>query len=466
MQDRWTAKMLQLHPDSPLRNRDFLFGVATAAFQVEGACATDGRTPSIWDEFCSKPGAILNGDTGAVACDHYHRWHSDIDLIAALNVDAYRFSISWSRVLPGPGSVVNERGLRFYLDLVAALRARGIRPVVTLYHWDLPQYLQDAGGWANRTTCEEFAYLARIVAGAFGTMVDFYCTINEPWCAAILGHKDGVHAPGHADPEIALAVAHHLLVAHGLATRALREAAPHAQVGIVLNGGPVEAATPDPMDLQAARRAEDELIHLFAGPLFAGRYPPAFAALSHPDADLVWPGDMETIGQPIDFLGWNYYTRTRVATRDGQKNLFQTSPPASNDVTAMGWEVYPQGLACVLRDLASRYPLPPLYITENGAAFADCFEGGAINDSARVDYIGRHLTVVEEMIADGFDVRGYFYWSLLDNFEWAHGYDIRFGLFHVDYCTQQRTPKRSALEFSAMLADRRFGAGRAMRDRQ
>jgi beta-glucosidase len=465
MQNQPATNRLQLRPDSPLRNRGFTFGVATSAFQIEGACATAGRTPSIWDEFCNRPGAIRNGDTGEVACDHYHRWQADVDLIASLNVDAYRFSISWSRVLPGPGRVVNESGLRFYRELVAALRARGIRPIVTLYHWDLPQYLQDAGGWANRATCEEFAHLARIVAGAFGNAVDFFCTINEPWCAAILGHKDGVHAPGCADTAIALAVAHHLLVAHGLATRALREAAPHAQVGIVLNGGPVEAATPDPANVQAASRAEDELIHLFAGPLFAGQYPSAFAALFRPGAGLVLPGDMETIGQPLDFLGWNYYTRTRVVACDGRTDIFRTAPPASDEVTAMGWEVYPDGLARVLRDLVSRYPLPPLYIAENGAAFEDSLEEGAINDPARVDYIGRHLEVVEEMLAEGVDVRGYFYWSLLDNFEWALGYEVRFGLFHVDYRTQKRTPKRSALEFAAMLADRRSGAGCAMGDR-
>lgn len=433
----------------PLLGDRFLFGVGTAAYQIEGATTSDGRSDSIWDKFCRQPGNVRDGDTGEVACDHYKRWREDVALLQQLGVDAYRFSISWSRVFPDESGAINERGIAFYAGLVDELRAAGIRPLVTLYHWDLPQYLQDKGGWANRDTVSRFAEFAEAVAICLGDSVDFYSTINEPWCVAFLGHKLGIHAPGIRDEQAAYRVAHHLLLAHGLTISALRRWAPHAELGIVLNGGPSHPATESAGDLEAAEFAELEQLHLFAQPLLTGHYPVKFIDRI---GDALKPGDLDIIGEPCDYLGWNYYTRSVV--RAGANNAVEVVPVTEAAATDFGWEIYPKGLKELLRALGDAYELPPMYITENGAAFDDKVVGGAIADTERIAYLGEHLKVVAELVREGFDIRGYVCWSLMDNFEWAEGFSKRFGLVRVDYDTQVRTVKKSGRVFAKLLASR------------
>ena len=429
---------------------DFLFGVGTAAYQVEGAANVDGRSDSIWDVFCRQPGAVRNGDNGAVACDHYHRWEQDLELLCELGVDAYRFSISWSRILPSADCAPNAKGLAFYRRLVDGLRASGIRPLVTLHHWDLPQYLQDEGGWQSRRTAVRFAEFAAIVADELGSAVDFYTTINEPWCIAFLGHGSGIHAPGIQNAEAAFSAAHHLLLAHGMCVQTLREHAPHADVGIVLNGGPCHAASGRANDVAAARRVEGEQIDLFAGALFEARYPESVAR----DIERwVKPGDLDLIAEPCDYLGWNYYTRNLVrATPDGGYWLTHSG---EYPLTDMGWEIYPQGLYELMHALNERYELPPLYVTENGAAFDDRVVDGVVTDAGRAAYLCEHMKVIDRLLKEGFDIRGYVCWSFMDNFEWAKGYSKRFGLVHVDYRTQTRTVKESGRALASLLSPKR-----------
>lgn len=429
---------------------DFLFGVGTAAYQIEGATRLDGRSDSVWDVFCREPGRIRNGDSGDLACDHYKRWKEDVRLLCDLGVDAYRFSISWSRILPDDSGVVNNKGIAFYQNLISALRAAGIRPLVTLHHWDLPQYIQDEGGWLQRSTATKFAEFAEIVATEFGQSVDFYTTINEPWCVAFLGHRSGIHAPGIQDDRAASCVAHHLLLAHGLCVRNLRRCSPHAEVGIVLNGGLSHAASSSQADMAAARLAESEQIHLFADPLFKREYP---SILEDRMAVYVEPGDMEIIGETCDYLGWNYYTRNVVSAVPDGGYEFVTS--GEYPLTDIGWEIYSDGLREVVCALNDRYDLPPLYVTENGAAFDDIVSNGSIHDGERVAYLQDHLRVIADLVEEGQDIRGYVCWSLMDNFEWAEGYSKRFGLVHVDFETQKRTMKDSG-KFLAHLMQRRL----------
>lgn len=428
-------------PDT-LRRTDFptgfTFGVATSSYQIEGAAHEDGRGPSIWDTFCRQPGRIRDGSSGDVACDHYHRWEADLDLIRSLGVDAYRFSVAWPRVQPGGSGPVNAAGLDFYERLTDGLLARGIEPHVTLYHWDLPQPLQDAGGWTNRDTAERFAEYSAAVAARLGDRVKSYATLNEPWCSSILSYEIGEHAPGLKDRRLALAAAHGLLLGHALALPEIRRHAPGAGAGIVLNLGPQMPASDRPEDVAAAWLSDGRLNRWFLDPLLRGEYPGDVWEACGADVPEVQEGDLALIAAPLDFLGVNYYTRGVVGVSGG-------GIPVGAPVTDMGWEIYPQGLTELLTRLKADYPnLPPVVITENGAAFADQLRDGRVQDAGRVQYLQTHLDALRRATQAGVDVRGYFAWSLMDNFEWAYGYEKRFGLVYVDYPTQTRVLKDSA----------------------
>jgi beta-glucosidase len=429
-----------MHDKLPEFGPSFAWGVATSAYQIEGAAREDGRGPSIWDTFSHTPGKISDGSSGDVACDHYHRFAADVELIAAMKIKAYRFSMSWPRVQPDGMGAWNEAGFAFYAQLLDALEAKGISAHLTLYHWDLPQALEDRGGWRNRDTATYFAVYAAEVARRFGDRVASIATHNEPWCTAHLGHATGQFAPGMRDPAQALLVAHHVLLSHGLAMRAMRALGTRAPLGIVLNQWTSVPATDSAADRDAAALDYAKAVEWYMDPLFKGSYPEL--ALRHLDCSLldIRPGDMQAIAQPLDFLGVNYYTRSFVSTETPPRK-----PPAELGYNDMGWEIYPQGLTDLLVGLHRQYDLPPVYITENGMAAADRLQGGVVDDQARIDYLRRHLAALAEAIAQGADVRGYFYWSLLDNFEWNSGYAKRFGLVYVDYATQARSFKNSAL---------------------
>ena len=431
----------------PLMTDEFVFGIGSAAYQIEGAALADGRTDSVWDTFCRRPGTIADDSSGEVACDHYYRWADDVALLVELGVGVYRFSISWSRIVPDDSGVINEKGLAFYRRLADELRRHGIRPMVTLHHWDLPQYLQDKGGWRDRMTAYRFAEFATAVALGLGSSVDFYTTINEPWCIAYLGHRSGIHAPGLRDESAAIAATHHLLLAHGLAVQALRDHAPLAELGIVLNGGPTYPVSDSKSDLEAAGLFESEQIHRFAGPILNGEYPREFSPRV---AEHVKPGDLGTVAEPCDYLGWNYYTRNVV--KRGENGSPELLTHDEFPRTDMGWEIYPDGLREVWSILQREYDVPPLYISENGAAFRDTRVGDTVHDPDRVRFIQRHLQVIADMVESGIDVRGYICWTLLDNFEWAEGYSKRFGLVHVDFDTQERTMKDSGKAFAKLNA--------------
>lgn len=429
---------------------NFLWGVATAAYQIEGATTEDGRGQSIWDAFCRETGRVENGDTGEVACDHYHRWEGDLDLIQQLGVRSYRFSVAWPRVFPEGTGRLNERGLDFYDRLVDGLLERGLEPSATLYHWDLPQVLQDRGGWGNRDTAEAFADYADAVTARLGDRVSYYATFNEPWCISILSHAIGEHAPGSHNMRLALQVAHNLYVAHGLALPRMRANAPNAQHGIVLNLTPSDPVSPAPDDQEAAARFDGFFNRWFLDPLFKGSYPEDMWAGYGSQVPKVLEGDLELIAQPLDFLGVNYYQRAVVAHEAGDWPNFK-SVAFDAERTTMGWEVYPEGLTNLLVGLKDRYSLPPLYITENGAAYADQLENGHVHDRARLSFYERHFAALLEAIGQGVDVRGYYAWSLMDNFEWAKGYSQRFGLIYVDYQTQERTLKDSGKWFHEFI---------------
>jgi len=426
---------------------DFLWGAATAAYQIEGAWNEDGKGESIWDRFCHTPDHIENDDTGDVACDHYHRWREDVALMQRLGLPAYRFSVSWPRVIPAGRGAVNPPGLDFYDRLVDALLAAGIQPFLTLYHWDLPQALQDRGGWGARDTCGYFADYADRLARRLGDRVRHWATFNEPWVVAFVGHQYGWHAPGLQDEALTLQVAHHLLVAHGLATQALRAADARLQVGIVLNTRPVEPAT----DLEQDRALADQYWQRnegwFLDPLLRAEYPPAAWEDYGDRRPAVQPGDMSLIAQLLDWLGVNYYSRGMA--QQGQI----LDPVPGSEYTDMGWEIHAPALRRLLVRLKRDYPVPPLYITENGAAFPDQVSpDGRVHDPRRIAYLRDHLIQARLAIADGVDLRGYFVWSLLDNFEWAHGYAKRFGLIYVDYATQQRIVKDSGEWYARVIA--------------
>ncbi|WP_432588205.1 GH1 family beta-glucosidase [Streptomyces sp. HD1123-B1] len=458
----------------------FLWGAATAAYQVEGAAQQDGRTPSIWDTFSRTPGKVLGGDTGDIAADHYHRYREDVRLMSELRLGAYRFSVSWSRVQPtGRGPAV-QRGLDFYRSLVDELLTAGIQPVLTLYHWDLPQDLESrfrggsaaGGGWPKRETAERFAEYAGIVAGALGDRVDLWTTLNEPWCSAFLGYGSGVHAPGRTERLAPLRAAHHLNLAHGLAAQALRAELPaRARIAISLNPAVVRPLTASPADEDARRRIDALANRVFTGPLLRGAYPKDLIEDTRPitDWDFVRDGDLAAIRQPLDALGINYYTPSLVSApaaeepaprHDGHGAGTHSPWPGSEHIafhqppggrTEMGWSVDPSGLYDLLMRYTHEAPGVPLYITENGAAYDDKPDAdGRVHDPERIDYLRSHLAAAHRALADGADLRGYFLWSLMDNFEWAYGYSKRFGAVYIDYPSQARIPKSSARWYAAV----------------
>ncbi|MEF3404088.1 GH1 family beta-glucosidase [Agromyces sp. CCNWLW203] len=458
---------------------DFLFGSATASYQIEGAVNEDGRGPSIWDTFSHTPGKVWNGDTGDTACDHYHRLDEDLDLMQRLGLEAYRFSIAWPRIQPTGRGEANAAGLAFYERLVDGLIARGIRPIATLYHWDLPQALEDEGGWVSRDTAYAFADYARLVGERLGDRVAVWTTLNEPWCSAYLGYGSGAHAPGLMDGAKALAAVHHLNLAHGLAIEALRGVVTNDPgYSITLNLHVIRPSGDG--GAEAARRIDGLANRVFLGPLLGDGYPADVIAdtASVTDWSFVESGDTEIIAQPLDLLGVNYYSTVTVdlwdgvsprANADGHKDMGGTPWPGSEHVeflaqpgpyTDMGWNIDPSGLEDLLVSLSERYPELPLMVTENGAAFADVVvdgpEGPAVHDVDRIDYLQRHFTAAHRAMARGVDLRGYQVWSFMDNFEWGYGYSKRFGIVRVDYDTFERLPKDSALWYAELIRTRRL----------
>ena len=458
--------------------QDFLFGVATAAYQIEGAAHEDGRKDSIWDAFARVPGAVVDAHNGDVACDHYHRYADDVELMASLGLQTYRFSTSWSRVRPD-GGPVNPKGVDFYSRLVDSLLEKNIKPWLTLYHWDLPQALEEKGGWANRDTAYLFAEYALDLHAALGDRVDAWTTLNEPWCSSFLSYIGGEHAPGIQEPEKGLAAGHHLLLAHGLAIQELRKADAGLQLGITLNLTVPDPVDPNnPADVDAARKVDGQFNRFFLDPIFRGSYPDDLRAdLAHLNWEHnIHEGDLAIISTPIDALGVNYYHGEALSATppvDAQMSTMAPSErpkrspfPATEGVfwhkrdlpvTAMDWEVQPEGLTRLLRRVKDEYTgsTVKLYVTENGAAYNDVVEeDGSINDVDRAEFLSLHLDAILDAIEEGVDVYGYFYWSLMDNYEWAWGYHKRFGIVRVDYDTQVRTPKLSAHEYKRIIADR------------
>jgi len=463
----------------------FVWGAATAAYQIEGAAELDGRGPSIWDTFSHTPGRVKGGDTGDIAADHYHRYLADVDLMTQLGLQAYRFSVSWSRVIPTGSGATNQAGIDFYSRLVDALLARGIDPVVTLYHWDLPQPLQDLGGWANRDTAARFAEYAAVVGESLGDRVHMFATLNEPWCSAFLGYASGVHAPGITDLPTSLAAAHHLNLAHGLGSAALRSVLPaDGEVSVTLNLAQVRGASASEDDLDAVRSVDAVANRIFLDPIMAGRYP---ADLLSDTADVtdwafVHDGDLAAINARPDVLGINYYspalvTRAKPGDLERLTKRWVNDPqgadepsiwpgshrayalPQEGPHTDMGWRIEPGSFTELLTRIGADYPGVPLMITENGAAFPDLpSDDGIIHDTDRIAYLQGHLGAVRDALASGVDVRGYFVWSLMDNFEWAWGYSKTFGIVHVDFDTLERTPKQSAHWYKAVIEANGLGA--------
>ena len=424
----------------------FVWGAATASYQIEGAWNEDGKGESIWDRFSHTPGKVQDGDTGDVACDHYHRWEADLDLLKKLGLKAYRFSVAWPRVLPNGRGEANQFGLDFYNKLVDRLLKLNIEPYVTLYHWDLPQKLQDTGGWVSRPVVDAFVEYADIVSRSLGDRVKNWITLNEPWVSAFVGYRDGRHAPGHTDMHEALAASHHLLLSHGLAVPVIRRNCPNANVGITLNLTPQVPASPSVADRNAANWVDGYINRFFLDPLVGRGYPQDMVNDYGDEMAFVQAADMDVISVPIDFLGINYYTRNIV--RSEKISEAENAPRTmvrGGEITEMGWEVYPAGLYKILGRLHFDYDFPAIHITENGAAFNDQVSAdGEVHDPARLSYLKRHLEQVHRAIEAGVPVKGYFAWSLMDNFEWGFGYSKRFGLIYVDYETQQRIFKSSA----------------------
>jgi beta-glucosidase len=445
--------------------KGFLWGTATASYQVEGAVDEDERGPSIWDTFSHTPGKVYRGDTGDVACDQYHRLEEDLDLISGLGIRAYRFSVAWPRIQPEGSGPANQKGLDYYRRLVDGLRSRSIEPMLTLYHWDLPQALEDRGGWTSRETSERFAEYAGIVYEALGDSVRLWITLNEPWVSAWMGHGTGVHAPGIKDVSKALAATHHLLLGHGLALENMRSLdLGDNQLGITLNLSPVRPASDAPADAEAARRVNGNANRLYLDPLFRGNYPQDMVEHYRPESDFAFvrDGDLETISAPMDFLGVNYYFRKTVVDGQGNSELktaerypdlnAATVLPEGVEITAMGWPVEADGLTELLLRLHREYTQIPIYITENGRAVYDYVDPeGGVDDEERIAFLGAHFRAAHAAIEQGLDLRGYMVWSLLDNFEWAEGYSKRFGIVFVDYGTQRRIPKMSARWYKEVI---------------
>lgn len=433
---------------------DFVWGVATSAFQIEGAATTDGKGPSIWDTFCRQPGVIADASNGDRACEHYARWSDDLDMVAGLGVDAYRFSVAWPRVRPTGAGAWNDKGLEFYDRLVDGMLARKIKPYLTLNHWDLPQALQDTGGWANRDTVHRFVEYAIGIHDRLGDRVASIATHNEPWVVAVLGHETGVFAPGLKSRKTAAQVSHHLLLSHGLAMQALRDRGCKAQIGMVLNLSPMYPATGSAADQVKTRLEDGRLVRWYMDPLFKGHYPQDVLDHLGTDAPDVEAGDLDIIKAPMDFLGVNYYSRTVVSAEKPWD-----VKTGGLEITDMDWEVYPEGLTALLVRLHKDYEVPPLFVTENGGAFKDKLLAGHVHDTARVAYIRSHIAAVAEAMRQGVKMGGYMVWSLMDNFEWASGYEKRFGIVYVDYDSQQRTLKDSALWYREFLQQQKTRRG-------
>ncbi|BFT32064.1 GH1 family beta-glucosidase [Alteromonas sp. D210916BOD_24] len=442
---------ISLPANSPLLKKSFVYGTATSSFQIEGDIAH--RLTCIWDKFCEQPNAIADHSNGDIACDHVNRWREDFELLLDLDVDAYRFSIAWPRVMTETGAL-NPQGVLFYQTLIEALNSKGIKPFVTLYHWDLPQYLEDKGGWLNRQTAYEFENYVDKISLALGETVYSYATFNEPFCSAYLGYEIGVHAPGKHGRNNGRTAAHHILLAHGLGMKVLRKNVPGSQAGIVLNFTPCYPASNNAEDIAATKKADEYINQWYMQPVMEGSYPDVINALPETDRPPIEADDMDIICQPLDFLGVNFYTRLHYSAPKEAGELFYEHEHRQ-PTTDIGWEIYPQALYELLTSLHQRYTLPPIYITENGAAMADKLENGEVNDDDRVAYYHQHLNMVHEAVEKGVKVSGYFAWSLLDNFEWAEGYEKRFGLVYVDFDTQKRTLKKSAKAYKALLASRR-----------
>lgn len=440
--------LLTLPADSKMRSPSFVYGVATASFQIEGAA--DKRLPCIWDTFCNTPGKIADNSNGEVACDHYRLFQEDIKLIKSLGVDAYRLSLSWPRVIKKDGTL-NQEGVNFYISLLDELVANDIKPYVTLYHWDLPQHLEDEGGWLNRETAYKFQEYADLITKVFGKRVFSYATLNEPFCSAYLGYEVGIHAPGKASKDYGKKAAHHLLLGHGLAMQILKKNAPHALNGIVLNFTPCYPASDKQEDIAATSYADDYFNQWYIKPLFDKCYPAINKELPASQQPDVMPGDFDIISESMDYLGINFYTRA--IYKADEKEIFEQIPPPEPR-TDIGWEIYPQAFTSLLTSLNAKYDLPPIYITENGCANADECVDGVVDDHERLDYYQNHLNAVNDAINQGVNVAGYFAWSLMDNFEWAEGYKKRFGIVHVDYETQVRTIKKSGLAYKDFITQR------------
>ncbi len=432
---------------------DFRWGCSTSAFQIEGGASAGGRVPSIWDTFCDKPGAIRDGSNGSEACDHFHLWPQDMALAQSLGLNAYRFSIAWPRIFSARGAAPNEEGLQFYSDLVDGMLARGIEPWITLYHWDLPQYLQDQGGWTSRDTVAAFVEYADVVTKRLGDRVKHWITHNEPWCTAMHGNLDGMHAPGITSVPTALQVCHHVLLSHGLAVPLIRANAPGAKVGIALSLHPIKAATDSEQDQAAVKRHDAFRNRWFLDPLYGRGYPVEPMQLLGDDAPHIVDGDMQAIAVATDFLGVNYYF-PEVVKDDAEGGFLRTRVvlPEGRERTDFGWEVAPAGLTELMVRIARDYKPAEMYVTENGSCFDDHVEAdGSIRDNGRRDYLVRHLQAVRSAREQGVPVKGYFAWSLLDNFEWSEGYLRRFGIAYVDFKTQKRTLKLSGTWYRDFL---------------
>jgi beta-glucosidase len=449
------SKPIRTEPPAPQRadfEASFLWGCATSSYQIEGAAHEDGRVESIWDRFAATPGRIRDGSSGEVACDHYHRWPEDLDIGRDLGLNAYRFSIAWPRIFSEVGKI-NQKGLDFYSRLVDGMLERGLQPWATLYHWDLPQYLQDRGGWNERATVDAFVELADAMTRKLGDRVKHWITHNEPWCTAIIGNYEGWHAPGLTDFKTALQVSHHVLLSHGKAVPVIRANVPDAKVGISLSLHPLRPASASARDIAAMERHDGLRYRWFLDPLYGRGYPASTLEQVGADAPTVLAGDLEAIAVPTDFLGVNYYFPETIADDPGHAPLgARVLPPNGGEITGMGWPVEPQGMAELLARVENDYHPGPIYVTENGSCYEDTVDAdGNVKDTERRDYLVRHLGALRQAIADGVPVQGYFAWSLVDNFEWAEGYQKRFGLVHIDYTTQQRRLKDSAKWYRAFL---------------
>ncbi|MCP4199955.1 MAG: beta-glucosidase [Proteobacteria bacterium] len=442
--------------------KNFLFGTATAAYQIEGGWNADGKGLSIWDTFCRTPGKIHGGESGEIACNTYHDFHTDIDLMSALGLNAYRFSIAWPRIQPQGFGEVNRKGLDYYSRLVDALLQKGITPFVTLFHWDLPQALYDYyRGFGGRETANYFADYAEIVVRRLGDRVKYWITLNEPWEHAALGYFLGEHAPGERNPRAYFCVAHHQLLGHGMAVERVRGLVPDAKIGIALSQHLIHARTNSDTDRQAAAIADQFMNTWYLDALYRGAYPEPLWSRARWLRPQVYPGDLELISQPTDFLGINYYSRNFArhawyipflhAWIDGDLTAEKEFVDEGRQYTSMGWEVYPQGIYDVITRLKNEYDNPVIYITENGAAFTDLLVDGRVHDPLRRSFLDQYMRKTANAISDGADVRGYFIWSLMDNFEWATGYSKRFGLIYVDHTTQERTTKDSGYWVREMI---------------